>query len=632
MRRPRTALASGGTRWVRIVCAISCVFLTAPVPFPSASSTAGASPTGGWQIVNDSRPALGTFEGVTCPTTEDCYAINTTAPLGTYSAVMTSKNGGRTWSILPSVPTVKLVDGYIDCPTALVCEVLGTNLNNSPTAIRTTDGGAQWVRQHIPPTFGHIGPLSCATATDCVMLSRHHKLPIAALRTTDGGGSWLKYPTGVSQQSGMGDLTCPTPTICYAVATSWRPSKAQVLRSDSGGETWSRRPTPHAPTGFGALDCPNATTCDLEVNGNAQDKTRRLTTVLRSTDGGRHWVKQSPMATWPETTGFDGSLLCPSSQVCTLALQPGTSLALITTTDGGRIWRRTVSGQELISPGKRTLLVACASATAYVEVGAEGDEVRGASSTTNGGRLWRPSVFPNASARKHSASSTPFSGVSCSSARRCTVFGQPATTGGTLCRGVLATSDGGTTWQGASSATPKAVCARPSSTCPKPSDCLVVTPNSFNPNFDEQYPGRLRRTRDGGKTWAPVKLIFPVAAIDCVTVSICAAVGQGWTQPIEFRSTDGGTGWTTRTLAVGTFTPSDISCPSTTDCEVVGKSVKPPARAIRLVGADQRVRQQDLPKGSLSLSSVSCPSIEDCTAVGGRVALQTVDAGMTWVE
>jgi hypothetical protein len=32
------------------------------------------------------------------------------------------------------------------------------------------------------------------------------------------------------------------------------------------------------------------------------------------------------------------------------------------------------------------------------------------------------------------------------------------------------------------------------------------------------------------------------------------------------------------------------------------------------------------------LSSVSCPSIEDCTAVGGRVALQTVDAGMTWVE
>ena len=138
-----------------------------------------------------------------------------------------SIDGGRTWSHswLPSVGTgISSVSG-LSCADALQCvgvgiETRGTNGNRTGGFIVTTsDGGATWTVQTSPATAAmFLGSVSCATTQDCWAggLDTDQKTG-TMIATQDGGKSWS--PVQIPPTSGVGSLDCLPDGSCYAISS-----------------------------------------------------------------------------------------------------------------------------------------------------------------------------------------------------------------------------------------------------------------------------------------------------------------------------------------------------------------------------------------------------------------------------
>ena len=100
--------------------------------------------------------------------------------------------------------------------------------------------------------------------------------------------------------------------------------------------------------------------------------------------------------------------------------------------------------------------------------------------------------------------------------------------------------------------------------CPTSSDCIAV-------GGDGDLNGVVATSQDQGGAWTQGVLdenTPELNAVDCASVSICVAVGQGAT----VRSSDGGTTWTTSTIPTSNTTLISVSCPSASTCVSVGVS------------------------------------------------------------
>ena len=134
-----------------------------------------------------------------------------------------------------------------------------------------------------------------------------------------------------------------------------------------------------------------------------------------------------------------------------------------------------------------------------------------------------------------------------------------------------------------------------------------------------------------------------LAAVACSAGGHCVAAGNNQQlPPTVLHSADGGAHWDGTLLAagLGVTTISGISCPSPTECVLVG-SGNGGASAVVASGAGPAIRALTLPAqlhgSGNALSGVSCTTPTTCVAVGGEnnqagpaVLIRTTDAGVTW--
>jgi len=196
--------SNGGTTWtasslppdflpIRLQCTSNqrCIlggFYQSPIGSPPVGAILFSSDDGAVWNSATAPPGLGPLNAISCADSADCVA-NFSVGDGSSSEILTSADGGESWSaanasVLPGV----LMTG-LSCPTTQECWASGTL---SSSAFISIDSGV-------------IG----------VSLGDHSQGIVAS--TSDGGRSWQ------SPQLAQGvlivlDVSCPSVTNCYALA------------------------------------------------------------------------------------------------------------------------------------------------------------------------------------------------------------------------------------------------------------------------------------------------------------------------------------------------------------------------------------------------------------------------------
>ena len=171
--------------------------------------------------------------------------------------------------------------------------------------------------------------------------------------------------------------------------------------------------------------------------------------------------------------------------------------------------------------------------------------------------------------------------------------------------------------------------------CPSAFDCIAVGTDDAG--------GLILATTDGGTTWqseTPPSLETAVDGIACTSTLDCLAVGGG----LIIETDDGGGTWTTQTAPFGVNVLSGVTCASTTDLLAVGgpadgEDVSGGGVALATKDAGASWQNQSLPSGIGTLYGITCPSESECIAVGHTDGVNPVgyvigstDGGSSWIR
>jgi len=307
----RVTTDSGNT-WDQVTNGVSGSGLAA-ISCPSAETciTVGGTSTvletsdGGatWTALSPSDPNQDAFTSISCPTTEQCLAIQG-------GTVVETSNGGTTWQTGTwSPPQVEDETSaslsYISCLSMTDCVAAGqlTVSVFPPTTTvppgfppgtiapepvvgsllaTTTDGGTTWASQFFP-SQGALTGVSCVGPSTCIAIGSSS--PFAS---TDGGTAWEQGTGTEGEGVPSGAVTCSDALHCLAVGT---PEGGQysspIMSTADGGMHWSGQPTQQDTADLMAVACTNTNDCfAVGTTGSGE-------VILRTLDGGY----PSPMVT-----------------------------------------------------------------------------------------------------------------------------------------------------------------------------------------------------------------------------------------------------------------------------------------------------------------------------------------------
>lgn len=199
-----------------------------------------------WTLATLPSADIPGLNDVACPTTNECVAVG--------DAILTSNDGGQTWS-RQTVPNG--MDGVksIACPSSNVCIAIGPNASgvSNPSSgadeVISTDGGSTWTNEAMPAGTWNLEQVVCAGTTTCYS---------GGVPTTGAGaGVFLVSGNQSSSWSSLpppGDLTavaamaCGGSTNCVAVGQS---TSGPAIAATSDGTTWSVQPVPSTASSQG---------------------------------------------------------------------------------------------------------------------------------------------------------------------------------------------------------------------------------------------------------------------------------------------------------------------------------------------------------------------------------------------
>jgi photosystem II stability/assembly factor-like uncharacterized protein len=228
-------------------------------------------------------------------------------------------------------PVNSLTDLY--CADASRCWAVGSTVGtagapNGAAIIATTDGGARWVDQPVPPTVGYLSGVACTTTRDCTAVGQAAQPSdgqAAIIVTSDGGAAWTQIPTPPDLLDATA-VTCHTDRVCLAMGTT---AGAEVtLVSSSSGQTWTQAGTlPANMSGASAISCSDDQTCWVTAH-TVLGLDQVAGSVALTTDGGATWA---PVAT-PTGLGILNSVSCTAGATTGAGAFPTTTTTPTTTT------------------------------------------------------------------------------------------------------------------------------------------------------------------------------------------------------------------------------------------------------------------------------------------------------------
>ncbi|HZM55829.1 MAG TPA: Ig-like domain repeat protein, partial [Acidimicrobiales bacterium] len=265
----------------------------------------------------------------------------------------------------------------------------------------------------------------------------------------------------------------------------------------------------------------------------------------------------------------------------------GTSAQILATTNSGATWttQSTQSG---------TLIgIACPSTSDCYAVGSA---TTGTNSlivaTMNSGATWSAQSDPSGLGGLHH--------VTCPSTSDCYAVGTGLGTNGLI----MNTTNAGITW--AAQSIPSGIPFLDGIACPSTSHCYA------------SGLGGILATTDGGSTWK-VQMIFGVfiSSVACLSTNDCYAVGVPTTTSGNiFATTDAGTTWTAQSTPSGVQSLSGVVCLAVDDCYTVGQGGGSLGGLI-LSNAPSAANSPSITTASLPNGAVSLPYDQIVAVAGG---------------
>jgi len=243
---------------------------------------AGTSPAGAdgpWTVTTFGTPSS-QINGVACPGSGVCVAVGAQNydMFGLFgdSLIEYSRDGGRSWTSVPSIPDATLAS--VSCPTTSDCWAAGwLKVASSSVGIvlRSINGGATWSTEAQTPTgFSSPGSLNgtgftgitCPTSTQCYVWGDDSYGGVA-FASSDGGSSWYfiqpeqeLYLTGavngISCWSALSCMLVTNDSTYYGVALT-------IDSTSNGGATWTEDALPDGLAQYDSLVCPGAGMCTV---------------------------------------------------------------------------------------------------------------------------------------------------------------------------------------------------------------------------------------------------------------------------------------------------------------------------------------------------------------------------------
>jgi photosystem II stability/assembly factor-like uncharacterized protein len=100
------------------------------------------------------------MDGISCPTSSDCWAVGWKAGPSTGGAILATTDGGTSWAIQRE-PQYQL--SAVSCPTSSACVAIGL----ADSSYATSDGGRNWTAGGGMPEAEWVAGVACPSASDC---------------------------------------------------------------------------------------------------------------------------------------------------------------------------------------------------------------------------------------------------------------------------------------------------------------------------------------------------------------------------------------------------------------------------------------------------------------------------------
>jgi photosystem II stability/assembly factor-like uncharacterized protein len=473
-----------------------------------------------------------------------------TAMLVVAAGVVSHTTRAATWSAINTgLPGVSTGVNSLAIDPASPSTIYAQTVSNSSGSVvvnslfKTTDGGATW------------GPVGGAAGVTCLVLDPANSSTIYAgtdkgvIKSTNAGGSW----TDVSSNLPSGSVTRlvidpATPSTLYAVTTTapistpGGPILMSIYKTTDSGASWSPLNTGLPASAYIAfLTISPATPSTLYTYAPPFDPTGTggpfVGGLLKSTDGGQTWKTLSLSALFVNSLVVD--------PVASFTLYATTSMGLLKSLDAGETWSSLASG---LPPNTSVTLVVVDRASpsvvyaASVSFGPTG-QIFGILKSVDGAKTWTafnvglpPGTAINSLVVDPLSPSSIYAGASGIS------FGPPTGvgngSGGGASGGVFKSTDGGVTWNSASTGLVSL-------------DVRTLAMNSANAGaiYAGGFGGTSRST-DGGATWNSTglsaytgTLVADSANPDVVYALTGSANGCNSSDGLLLRTTDGGANW-----------------------------------------------------------------------------------------
>ncbi len=378
----------------------------------------------------------------------------------------------------------------VACPTESACWAVGSTVGgagipNGAVVIATTNGGATWKPQVIPPAAGYLSSIACADQHDCVAVGQAAQASngqAVILATTDGGRAWQSRPV----PPGLLDITtvsCSTDHQCIAVGDV--AGGAVALSAASPTATWLQRGAlPPAVDGATDVSCTDALHCWVTAR-RSPDVDHVAGLVALTTDGGSSWTALVS----PPGVGYLTGIACRTASGGSSALPYGSTAP--------------AGSAAVTTPG-----------SAPTPTTSGGPPTPGATGSAP------PTSAPPSSAPPTSAPPVGVPGA------HCALVGTTSTTLGATRSGhgvILTTTNGGASWSG--QPVPASVATLMDVTCTAVNSCVVVGSSVAS----SAQAGTVILSGPADSPWksaAQVGASQPLTAVSCPSQSHCVVVGE----------------------------------------------------------------------------------------------------------
>jgi photosystem II stability/assembly factor-like uncharacterized protein len=224
--------------------------IASPGRFSSGGSSVFRTDDGGetWRAIG-SGSWLGPLVAASDESTLWAGAQQSASPVSSYSLLVVSRDGGRTWqdAQLPSLKgQIGGAEVWLDGPPAFTDASTGivttTGMKGSGRQTRiyqTADAGRSWTLVTDLPVEAAAGP---------ALLDANHWLlprvnPLGMLATHDGGDTWKEIEaSGLASDGWIVWMAALDPTHAAAIVPTGHsyPGPAMLQVTSDGGQTWSR--------------------------------------------------------------------------------------------------------------------------------------------------------------------------------------------------------------------------------------------------------------------------------------------------------------------------------------------------------------------------------------------------------